>query len=59
MFANGGGAGELDFNIYGPDGSTILASNRGLGTGSSSIDIVQFPCDTTQGKKFTAWGAET
>ncbi|OBW68624.1 MAG: hypothetical protein AUREO_013190 [Aureobasidium pullulans] len=59
MFANGGGAGELDFNIYGPDGSTILASNRGLGTGSSSIDIVQFPCDTTQGKKFPAWGAET
>ncbi|KAG9588359.1 hypothetical protein KCV01_g12680, partial [Aureobasidium melanogenum] len=59
MFGNGGGAGELDFNIYAPDGSTVLASNRGLGTGSSSIDIVQFPCDSTLGGKFPAWGLET
>ncbi|KAG9736838.1 hypothetical protein KCU77_g13894, partial [Aureobasidium melanogenum] len=59
LFGNGGGAGELDFNIYAPDGSTILASNRGLGTGSSSIDIVQFPCDGTLGGKFPAWGSET
>lgn len=59
MFGNGGGAGELDFNIYAPDGSVVLASNRGLGTGSSSIDIVRFPCDATLGNKFPAWGSET
>ncbi|KAG9689108.1 hypothetical protein KCU95_g11895, partial [Aureobasidium melanogenum] len=59
LFANGGGAGELDFNIYAPDGSTVLASNRGMGTGSSSIDIVQFPCNGTLGGKFPAWGSET
>ncbi|CAD0092971.1 unnamed protein product [Aureobasidium vineae] len=59
MFANGGGAGELDFNIYAPDGSVLLASNRGLGTGSSSIDIVQFPCNSALGAKFPAWGSET
>lgn len=59
LYANGGGAGELDFNIYAPDGSTVLASNRGLGTGSSSIDIVQFPCNGTLGAKFPAWGSET
>ncbi|KAH0159331.1 hypothetical protein KCU67_g7161, partial [Aureobasidium melanogenum] len=59
LFGNGGGAGELDFNIYAPDGSTVLASNRGLGTGSSSIDVVQFPCDGTLGAKFPAWGSET
>jgi hypothetical protein len=58
MFGNGGGAGEMAFNIYAPDGSTILASNRGLGTGSSSIDIVRFPCDATLGAKFPAWGSE-
>ena len=59
MFGNGGGAGELDFNIYAPDGSTVLASNRGMGTGSSSIDIVRFPCDATLGSRFPAWGSET
>ncbi|KAI4730953.1 hypothetical protein E4T49_01204 [Aureobasidium sp. EXF-10728] len=59
MFANGGGAGELDFNIYAPDGSVVLASNRGLGTGSSSIDIVQFPCNSALGARFPAWGSET
>jgi hypothetical protein len=59
MFGNGGGAGEMAFNIYAPDGSTILASNRGLGTGSSSIDIVRFPCDATLGAKFPVWGSET
>ena len=59
MFGNGGGAGELDFNIYAPDGSTVLASNRGLGTGSSSVDIVRFPCDATLGSRFPAWGSET
>ncbi|CAD0091689.1 unnamed protein product [Aureobasidium mustum] len=49
VYANGGGQGELDFNIYAPDGSAVLASNKGLGTGSSSVDIVQFPCDGTLG----------
>lgn len=59
MFGNGGGAGELDFNVYAPDGSAVLASNQGLGTGSSSIDVVQFPCNATLGSKFPAWGSET
>ena len=59
MFGNGGGAGELDFNIYAPDGSIVLASNKGLGTGSSSIDIVRFPCDAILGQRFPAWGSET
>jgi hypothetical protein len=59
MFGNGGGAGEMAFNIYAPDGSVILASNRGLGTGSSSIDVVRFPCDATLGSRFPAWGSET
>jgi hypothetical protein len=59
MFGNGGGAGEMAFNIYAPDGSVILASNRGLGTGSSSIDVVRFPCDASLGSRFPAWGSET
>jgi hypothetical protein len=59
MFGNGGGAGEMAFNIYAPDGSVILASNRGLGTGSSSVDVVRFPCDAALGSRFPAWGSET
>jgi hypothetical protein len=46
MWANGGGQGDMRFNIYAPDGSSVLASNPGQNSGISSVDIVKFPCNS-------------
>lgn len=59
MWGNGGGAGEMRFNIYAPDGSALLTSYAGLNSGSSTPDVVQFPCDGTLGAQFPGWGKET
>lgn len=59
MWANGGGQGDLRFNIYAPDGSSVLSSNAGQNSGVSSVDIVQYPCNSALGAKFPAWGKET
>lgn len=36
----------MRFNIYAPDGSSVLASNSGQNSGISSVDIVKFPCNS-------------
>lgn len=59
QWANGGGAGDLQFNVYAPDGSAIMASVAGTNSGSSSVDIVRFPCDSSLGASFPSWGSET
>lgn len=59
MWGNGGGAGELRFTIYAPDGNALLQTTAGANTGSSTPDVVQFPCITSLGAKFPAWGSET
>ncbi|GAB7350070.1 hypothetical protein MBLNU459_g0739t1 [Dothideomycetes sp. NU459] len=59
QWANGGGAGDLRFNLYAPDGSALLQSNAGTSTGSSSVDVVQFPCDSSLGADFPDFDKET
>ncbi|KAG9637528.1 concanavalin A-like lectin/glucanase, partial [Aureobasidium melanogenum] len=59
LWANGGGQGDLRFNIYAPDGSSVLSSNAGQNSGISSVDIVQNPCNSALGAKFPTWGKET
>ncbi|KAG9831372.1 concanavalin A-like lectin/glucanase, partial [Aureobasidium melanogenum] len=59
LWGNGGGQGDLRFNIYAPDGSSVLSSNAGQNSGISSVDIVQNPCNSALGAKFPAWGKET
>ncbi|TIA77337.1 concanavalin A-like lectin/glucanase [Aureobasidium pullulans] len=59
LFANGGGQGDLRFNIYAPDGTSVLSSNAGQNSGVSSVDIVEFPCNSALGAQFPAWGKET
>ncbi|KAH0400097.1 concanavalin A-like lectin/glucanase, partial [Aureobasidium melanogenum] len=59
LWGNGGGQGDLRFNIYAPDGSSVLSSNAGQNSGISSVDIVQNPCNSVLGAKFPAWGKET
>ncbi|KAI5205053.1 concanavalin A-like lectin/glucanase [Aureobasidium subglaciale] len=59
MWANGGGQGDLRFNIYAPDGSSVLSSNAGQNSGVSSVDIVQNPCNSALGAQFPVWGKET
>ncbi|KAH0369426.1 concanavalin A-like lectin/glucanase, partial [Aureobasidium melanogenum] len=59
QWANGGGQGDMRFNIYAPDGSIVLSSNAGQNSGVSSVDIVQYPCNSALGAKFPAWGKET
>ncbi|KAK6004897.1 hypothetical protein QM012_007676 [Aureobasidium pullulans] len=59
LWANGGGQGDLRFNLYAPDGSTVLSSNAGQNSGVSSVDVVQYPCNTALGAKFPTWGKET
>ncbi|KAF2150213.1 hypothetical protein K461DRAFT_281450 [Myriangium duriaei CBS 260.36] len=59
MWANGGGAGSLQLNIWAPDGSFLL---QNLGTGSNSAimsqDIVTRPCNSALGAAFPSWGKE-
>ncbi|KAH0168103.1 concanavalin A-like lectin/glucanase, partial [Aureobasidium melanogenum] len=52
MWANGGGQGDMRFNIYAPDGSIVLSSNAGQNSGVSSVDIVQNPCNSALGANF-------
>lgn len=59
MWANGGGQGDMRFNIYAPDGSSVLSSTAGQNSGVSSVDIVQYPCNAANGAQFPAWGKET
>jgi len=58
MWANGGGPGALQFNVYGPDGSVMLASTAGANSGYMSPDIVTSPCNASLGAAFPVWGAE-
>ncbi|GAB7339093.1 hypothetical protein MBLNU457_5746t1 [Dothideomycetes sp. NU457] len=59
MWGNGGSTGSLQFNVFGPDGSLMLASTPNTNTGYMSPDIVTSPCNSTLGAAFPAWGAET
>ncbi|KEQ78127.1 hypothetical protein M436DRAFT_35982, partial [Aureobasidium namibiae CBS 147.97] len=59
MWANGGGQGDMRFNIYAPDGSSVLSSNAGQNSGVSSVDIVKYPCNSVNGAQYPAWGKET
>ncbi|THZ73529.1 hypothetical protein D6C84_09655 [Aureobasidium pullulans] len=59
IFGNGAEVGNFQMNMYAPDGTQILGSNAGTNTGMMNPDIVQFPCDTTLGGKFAAFGKET
>ncbi|KAH0345976.1 concanavalin A-like lectin/glucanase, partial [Aureobasidium melanogenum] len=59
LWGNGGGQGDMRFNIYAPDGSSVLSSNAGQNSGVSSVDIVQNPCNSALGAKFPTWGKET
>lgn len=58
MWGNTDGTGSLQFNVWGPDGSIIMASTPNANSGSLSPDIVQFPCSTALGAKFPTFGAE-
>lgn len=58
MWGNGGGQGDLRFNVLAPDGTTLMSSTAGANAGYLSPDIVQFPCNTALGAKFAAWGSE-
>ena len=58
MWGNGGGPGAFQLNIYGPDGSIMLASTAGANAGYLSPDIVSSPCNASLGAPFPAWGAE-
>jgi hypothetical protein len=59
MWGNGGGQGDMRFNVYAPDGSTVLSSNPGLNSGVGSVDVVKFPCNSAAGAQFPVWGKET
>ncbi|GAM91314.1 hypothetical protein ANO11243_093630 [Dothideomycetidae sp. 11243] len=58
-WGNRQGDGEVDLNVYGPDGNLVMYSNVGQGTGWAGPNVVQFPCDSTLGPQFPWWGAET
>ena len=59
QWANGGGDGNLQFNIYNPDGSYSLSSTLWANSGYMSPDIVTQPCNSSLGAAFPAWGSET
>lgn len=58
-FANGGGYGGFQFTLTSPDGATILQTTPNSNAGVMNSDIVMFPCDTSKGAKFPAFGKET
>jgi len=57
-FANGGGVGGFQFTLTAPDGATILQTTPGQNAGLMGPAIVQFPCDSSKGAKFPAFGSE-
>jgi len=59
QWGNRQGDGEVDLNVYGPDGVPVMYSNLGQGTGWASGNVVQYPCDSSLGPQFPAWGQET
>ncbi|KAG9665177.1 hypothetical protein KCU64_g169, partial [Aureobasidium melanogenum] len=58
-YANGGGQGGFQFTMTAPDGATILQTTPNSNAGVMNADIVMFPCDTSKGAKFPAFGKET
>lgn len=58
-FANGGGYGGFQFTLTAPDGATFLQTTPNSNAGVMNSDIVMFPCDTSKGAKFPAFGKET
>ncbi|KAG9856299.1 hypothetical protein KCU98_g1503, partial [Aureobasidium melanogenum] len=58
-FANGGSAGGFQFTMTAPDGATILRTTPNSNSGVMNADVVMFPCDSTKGAKFPAFGKET
>ncbi|KEQ74208.1 hypothetical protein M436DRAFT_43521 [Aureobasidium namibiae CBS 147.97] len=57
-FANGGGVGGFQFTLRAPDGSYILQTTANQNAGFMSPAIVQFPCDSSKGARFPAFGSE-
>ncbi|KAI5272129.1 hypothetical protein E4T47_04511 [Aureobasidium subglaciale] len=58
-FGNGAEVGNFQVNVYAPDGAQILGSIPGANSGVMNPDIVVFPCDSSLGAKFPAFGKET
>ncbi|KAH0037596.1 hypothetical protein KCU78_g1652, partial [Aureobasidium melanogenum] len=58
-YANGGSQGGFQFTITAPDGATILQTTPYSNAGVMNADIVMFPCISSQGAKFPAFGKET
>jgi hypothetical protein len=59
MWANGGGPGLEQLQIWAPDGSTMLLSSATSNSGYMSPHIVQAPCNSSLGSAFPSWGKET
>lgn len=57
-FANGGGVGGFQFTVTAPDGASILNTTANQNAGYMNPAIVQFPCDSSKGAKFPAFGSE-
>jgi hypothetical protein len=55
IWANGGGAGGLSFELKGPDGKVII----GADTTEPSPFLVQYSCDETTAPRFPPFGSET
>ena len=59
QFGNGGGIGDLEFNVYDPTGSLVMYSSPGNNVGTLTPAVVQNPCNAKQGAAFPAWSSET
>lgn len=57
-FANGGGIGGFQFTVVAPDGAQILQTTPYQNAGFMNPDVVMFPCDSSKGAKFPAFGSE-
>lgn len=59
QWGNGGGAGDMQFQITAPDGTNLINYVTGTNSGTMTPDIVTSPCQNSQGAPFPAWGSET
>jgi hypothetical protein len=57
-FANGGGIGGFQLTVSAPDGAQILQTTPNQDAGFMNPDVVMFPCDSSKGARFPAFGSE-
>lgn len=59
QWGNVGADGELRLDVTAPDGSVVHQTTEGKSSATVGPNLVQFPCDSSLGGQFAAWGRQT